>query len=424
MTEANEEIPIKHQQTDYFPHNSEVELQRLKEILKGKEVITIPLGDAGYIVHNANQEIVAEAPWVLLDFDDTAARATQDKRECWNKLQEMGIPEEVIQYCDKVSRIDFGRAGVIYEPELEMRLVSLALDYFRSGKSDIEELRKSLKQARATLVGQKNLDQYEIDEEVSTLYRQTRYTSSLYPDTISTLQRLRGGPEKPANIAILTYGDPEFQLIKTVRLLDEERDRVSQIWLSRVRKGDFFKTLLQLNPFRALPIKYTYPETPRNVGINFSDLQVMVTLFDDDPKQIESFNEIAQQEGIVGLGVIRVRRKGTKRSERDIRLGQRVGEIHPSDSYLDSNLYEATIRELSARMIEDFLLNQIQTHGDKALKDPKTPNLIEAIADYRGIASREARDSLLSKSGLARVGTFPTDDRDVNVEIWAGEKRK
>lgn len=411
------EAQILTPEIDPFPYSNEVELQKLREILKGRNVEIILLGQAGYIIHNPQREIIAEAPWILLDFDDTAARTTADKKECWQQLEEMGIPQEVIKYCDKISRIDFSRTGFLYQPQLEMRLITLALNYFRTGKKDIGELKKILTKARNVLVLQKKLGEYGIDPTVNSIYQQTRYTSTLYEDTIATITSLRGETERPNNIAILTYGDPIFQLTKVVRtgLLEH----INQIWLTRVRKGDYFQTLLSVNPFKNLSLKYTYKETPRNIGIDFKNWQIMVVLFDDDPKQVKSFNRIAQEEGIAGLGVIRVRRRGTKRFAQEIQLTRLTGEIHPSDTYLDSYLYELALIKLEARILENFLLTQLQKHGYHALTDPRAFSLIQVIATRQGTTYEEVKNRLLKRAGINRLGGFSDETSGTKVEIWS-----
>lgn len=70
-----------------FPWGEAEEQRRLLEILNGLNTELTPIPGAGYIVHNREQELMAEAPWVLLDFDDTAARTTQDKENCHEELQ-------------------------------------------------------------------------------------------------------------------------------------------------------------------------------------------------------------------------------------------------------------------------------------------------------------------------------------------------
>lgn len=330
------------------------------------------------------------------------------------------MPPVAVKLCDRLSRVDFGLDGEIYEPELEQRLVTLVLATIQTGGQDEGVLQQRLAEARSSMVLGRALASYPIDPRVRELYQRTRYTSTLYPDTVGTLHRLRGGTQRPTNMAILTYGDPVFQLAKTARLLATQEGGINQIWLTRVRKGDFFRNLLQVNPFRLLPLKYVYPETDRGAGINFQDWRIMVTLFDDDPRQVESFNSIAAKEKIAGLGVVRVRRAGVKRSDKPILVGHRAAEVIPSDTLLDTDIFQGAIDELSARLIEDFLIEMVNTHGVMALRDNQAPNLIAAIASCRSIDERSARDQFLQKAGLVNAGVFSTDDSESDIEIWSG----
>ena len=157
--------------------------------------------------------------------------------------------------------------------------------------------------------------------------------------------------------------------------------------MTRVRKGDYFEELITTNPFKELPMQYTYDETPRNVGIHFKDWHIMVQLFDDDPSQVDSFNEASKRLGLSALGVTRVRREGVKRAEKDTNIDRLVGEIKPTDSYVDTDLFMAIEGELRARIIEDYFVEQIGLHGAPTMYE-MVP-IIESLAQQRGITPAE-----------------------------------
>ncbi len=400
MTEDSELLSPSQPETDFFPLSPGEEHKRLQEIVKGQNVQVIPIANSGYMVYRNESEIIAEAPWVLVDFDDTAANTTYDKKErCWQTLQEkFNLPEEFVSLCDQLSRVDFGKAGKIYQPELEMRFITKALSLHKDGEKP-EKIEEALQNMRKELIDKKNLKDYPADKEITELYEQTRYTSTLYPDTITSLKTFKGDSPRPLNLAVLTYGDPEFQLTKTIDLFQQSEGSLGIILLTKVKKGDFFQALIQENPFKDLPIKYTYPETPREVGINFADWEIMVTLFDDDPKQVKSFNNFAQSENINGLGVVRVRRTGAKRSKLDVQIPEGSAQVKPSDSAIDTSLFIKVLELLEAKHIEQFLIREVSRRAFQAaetLLEGQASKYVNAIAQRRGINPEEVRGSLLS----------------------------
>ncbi|MBP9816056.1 hypothetical protein KBD09_02355 [Candidatus Woesebacteria bacterium] len=387
-------------EVEFFPLAPDDELEALKEIIGEREVDVRAIGDAGYFITRKGPHVIAEAPWALVDFDDTAAKTTSDKKDrCWPAVEGIGVSPDLVQFCDKISRVNFGEAGVIYEPELEMRLLTRAIEMAKSG-SDEGAIKLALADMRKEIVLNGAFNEHAVAEDVQGIYDETRYTSTLYPDVAETLTRLRGGEERPINVALLTYGDPQFQLRKTLSLIDDN-EALGSIFLTKVKKGDFFKSLLEDNPFADMPLQYTYPETERGVGINFRDWRVMVTLFDDDPSQVASFNTFAEEQGIPGLGVVRVRREGAKRSDRDLDIPRGSAEMRPSDTYLDAEIFEQALTRLEAIQMENFIVEALKEHHPQVLlAEPDVKDLIQAIANRKGLSFEEARSRILELAGV------------------------
>ena len=67
------------QESAEFPLSNQEELKRLRELVGKSEVEIIDLGEFGYVIHNNRNTIIAEAPWILLDFDDSTAETSKDK---------------------------------------------------------------------------------------------------------------------------------------------------------------------------------------------------------------------------------------------------------------------------------------------------------------------------------------------------------
>ncbi len=396
-------------EVEFFPLAPDDELKALKEIVGDREVEVRAVGDAGYFITRKGTHVVAEAPWALVDFDDTAAKTTYDKKErCWPAVEAMGISPDLVKFCDKISRVNFGEAGIIYEPELEMRLISRALEMAKAGNTD-DAIKLALADMRRDIVLNGAIADHAVAEDVQGVYDETRYTPTLYPDAPETLKRLHADESRPLNVALLTYGDPQFQLRKTLNLMDQS-DVLGSVFLTKVKKGNFFKSLLETNPFADMPLQYTYDETERGVGINFRDWRVMVTLFDDDPSQVESFNKFATDEGIAGMGVVRVRREGAQRSDRDVAIPRGSAEVRPSDTLLDSQIFEQTLSLLEAVQMESYLLDMLKEYPPQQVIDhPNVPGLISAIAQRRGQDFDTARANLLASAGV-KVGGLSIDE--------------
>lgn len=102
----------------------------------------------GYAVfpHNAEQQaqIIAGAPWIVMDFDDTIGRSSMTKVRAREKLiSQLGLDEDIIKFCDKIARCSFSdQHGAQYYAELEMRLLTFAhekkLDNSTESKQRIE----------------------------------------------------------------------------------------------------------------------------------------------------------------------------------------------------------------------------------------------------------------------------------------------
>lgn len=110
----------------WFPYSQEEELNNIHDILGARPAHVIPIGNAGYYIHNPQVPYIAEAPLILLDLDDTAIQYTAGKKECWKQLKEIGVRQETIMLCDSLARIQLGTER-LYEPEVEMRLLTHAL---------------------------------------------------------------------------------------------------------------------------------------------------------------------------------------------------------------------------------------------------------------------------------------------------------
>ena len=124
---------------------------------------------------------------------------------------------------------------------------------------------------------------------------------------------------------------------------------------------------------------------------------------------MERFNQLSQQNpGLYGLAAARIRRPTASRSGRALAEGLQVAF---SDTYLDVDLYHKALNELTARFLENFLLEMVQKHGLNALDDPQSNDILAGIAISRGIFPEDALRRFKSKVGL--VGVLSDDKNTV-----------
>ncbi len=387
-------------EAEYFPHTKELEIQKLKETLKGTEARVIPIGDSGYIIQIDTQKIIAEAPWILTDYDDTGAKTSEDKRECKRRLGEIGVLPDVIKYCDTEARVNFGEKGKIYEPELDKRFLTIALTEIKNGNLDLNVIQEKIDSAREQMLSSKDIQSFDVDVDIENIYKETRYTSTLYPDTISTLKSIKAiGGVADANLAVFTYGDPQFQLEKVLPLIQGEL--VNQVWLTKTQKGMFLEDLVKEGPFKDIEMDYAYPETPRGVGIDFAKWNIHVILFDDDPKQIANFNQSSTKLELENLSVFRVRRNNVKTTSTETIPQTSVGEIQMSDTILDTGLFTEALVEIYVRTVEKQVVENIKRAGNLNNIYQKDLDLIQLVGGFRGEGIIDTQNRLAQKAGIS-----------------------
>jgi hypothetical protein len=406
-------VPLS--ESDAFPRSKDQEYQHLQEMANEKGLGIKPIGELGYIAYNPENPYVAEAPLILLDWDDTAAQTSKDKEQCWAELASIGMDDDVIAYCDKKSRVVIGDEEATYEPELEMRLLSAAMNFAEHGRISFSpEMKASLDRIRKELIENLNLHDYPVRPEIQGIYDRTRFSSSLYPDTLQTIQDLSGTKEEPHNVSLLTYGDPSFQGAKVFDTV--KKSNLKFALLTNTRKGKFFQELIRLNGLSEIPTEYLHEETPRGVGIDFKGWNIPVILFDDDPKQVGSFRSIAEKENIAGLGVVRVRRQGVKRADQETERGTMIAEIRPSDTYLDTDLFAVALAELKDRIrnSEEFDKWFEEVEGElRQVAQMRRDNLILDLSpgelDEMGKLHAHVRRVFEGKDSLGGIGYIAID---------------
>jgi hypothetical protein len=345
MTESTTEFPLIGEigeglmidNLSLYPPESELTLLNNIAEKRNMPVSIIPVirdgQSLGYVIvpldQSRQRQIVAEAPMIFTDFDDTAAQTSSEKKRCWQLLEAEGIPAEVIAKSDKLARIAFGhKSGEIYEPELDMRLLTYAKNQLAAGIS-IEHVLESLKLKTTEYLDQiqakQTIDEIEpIDESIRAIFDQTRYAVELYPDTVDLLTALRDEHDVKSNVFVSTYGDPAFQFEKTVGLLHE--NTVQAVMLIKTNKGDFFDALFEQNPLKTLDLSY-WDENDVGKGIDLKAYANPVIVMDDDPNQVASLNKMAIEKGLPMVALWRQRSEEHKRGAIATPEGEYVWEL-------------------------------------------------------------------------------------------------
>lgn len=162
-----------------------------------------------------------------------------------------------------------------------------------------------------------------------------------YDDVISAATRL-GSPTDSihrTNVGVFTYGDPYFQLLKTLELMDKNPElALSQIWLSKVPKGQFIAEAVRRKITTDLDQEYVPPELEDYPGDSLSygsgyilgDTPHVVIMVDDDPRQLDSIlesNEFLAQSTGAQFVCIRSKRANTKMEKQTWNIVTPYGEL-------------------------------------------------------------------------------------------------
>lgn len=388
-----------------------VELNRIAE-RAGFEVTIIPIVEngvgLGYAVfaddETAQRGIVAEAPWVSVDADDTQIKYSINKKLCWRELKEnLGISSNIIQKCDKLARFEFFKDhGEVYEPELDMRLLTRAREMMGNEVPEeeiIEELEEYLQDLLDEYSSMKELKEgVEVNEQVGEIFGRTRFEVELYPDTEEVLRTMRErGGATYANVFTLTYGDGPFQFEKTLPMLKE--GLVQGIFLTKAKKGPFIRQLIKQNPFKELALSYRFKKD-EGQGVKPAEWMIPMIVMDDDPNQVESINNIAKEMEIPILAVFRQRSADHKRFEFETPQGEQVVELGRDENNMLTESVAALQEHLYAVAIEKVIVWNFEKWLEK----------LESEAMERAISTGEDVEAVIKANPRATVVDFFRDN--------------
>jgi hypothetical protein len=372
-------------------------------------VAIVPIGEddhnLGYMIvpkyagdRNPRRPIIIEAAIDFLDYDDTLAQTSKKKHECWSELEKLGISMSIVKHCDKMARLTFQAGqGSIYEPELDMRLLTHALSHLDLDESELKQEINNYLQQILSSRGSANeiFKTIPVDIAVRDIFNRTRFTVEPYPDTDEILRSLQGEFNEDnsmiSNVFVLTYGDPLYQFAKALPLLKD--GAVQAIFLTKARKGPFLKQLFKQDPFKhSTQIDAHHPVWHMNthtLNRGFDpEGEFPIALTDDDPEQVASVDELANELGFM-IAARRLLSPDQKRAGSPTPVGQRVIELHRDANLCITEDMKKIQVELYAQAIFAFLVRRFAEwvdarRGEIYKEDKKYPYVDEFLRGWYG----------------------------------------
>jgi hypothetical protein len=385
--------PIPFPETQIETKRLAVLIDKYKKEIGGFDIV--PVGNAGYILQSSRQKPMAGNDWVLFDYDDTLVATTEVKKKRLELycayIEKLGIDltdvqaKNVVEMTDKFSRWeDEADKGNIYHANVHMAALQWATNSIRESQEGPEETIDGISNQLKRIKTQQTQDQQPEETDpfyfrpkdkkfilrgadkmwskgIEDIFMQTMINPPQYDETIEAVKDT-GQPRSSIhriNTGIFTYGDPYYQLLKVFELIKKHPDfAFSQIWLTRVPKGEFVLKTVEENATSGLEQDYVPPYLEEYPGEGMSGGSGyilgpgnhVIVMMDDSPKELESivstnmflFNKTGAQ-----FVTVRSKRAGTKEADKSWQVVTKNGELDFSS------------REISAKIISDtFLINR------------------------------------------------------------------
>jgi len=371
-------------------------IEKYKDHLGDFDLISVN-NNAGYILQSKRHLPMAGNDWLIFDYDDTLAAYTQSKGprlelflKYFNKLNieiDDKKAKEIMDITDDFARWEEHKGeGKHYHVNSHMSALSWSTNKIKSNplkiddeiqdiKSTLDRIKKQLNDSNESqkddpfyLKNKKLIlrnDKRPWNESIEQIFMKSMISPPNYSDTISAGVKA-GSPKNSVhrtNIGIFTYGDPYFQLLKTFELMKNNQELpISQIWLTRVPKGDYIIQASQTGELRNLEQEYiaeglqeTGEEGPSyGSGYVLSQHPHIITMIDDDPKQLTSIfesNEYLKRNTGAQFVVIRTIRANTKAEKKEWQIETKYGVLDfTSESFNPNDISKVILinRYLSA----------------------------------------------------------------------------
>ncbi|HEV2354415.1 MAG TPA: hypothetical protein VGR89_09235 [Puia sp.] len=231
----------------------------------------IPVGDEGFIVRNHTHPVEPDADWVTFDLDDTLINYSEAKRARSAAYAEYlsdrdidfdaKLQGAVIAAADRFSRwTEPGGSSVTYHlsahiqsadwltAELAKIPANQRIDALVSFEDHLEQIKagESAETDPFYFRDGRLITRHRVpgDHGMEAVFRKSIAGGAPFDDTVDAMEQL-SQVEPRLNIAVFTRGTPDFQLTKQIELMRSRQIPVSEIWLTKDKKGDFFQTLAE-----------------------------------------------------------------------------------------------------------------------------------------------------------------------------------
>lgn len=356
-----------------------VELKRLQKLSERYEdsvgkVAIVEVPDSGFVLQFEKQRPMAGNDWLLADLDDTlvAYSTSKEKRHAlfneYIKNRGMSLSdaqsERLMELSDKFSRWKSNdKSGDQYHADAHMTSLQWAVNIVE--KSDrpvdetidqIEENLKIIKENPQEMTNfgdipffiRQNDRKFVVrggniwSKNLENVFTESMFKPERYADAIQAMKETSGPKDSihRTNLGLFTYGDPYFQTSKILELMQEHPDLpVSQIWLTKVPKGEFIKKLAETQTNRNLEQDYVPPELEDTEGEGLAygsgyalgQSEHVIVMFDDSPKELASIldsNQYLKDKTGASFVVVRSRRQETKEGKKDWTVDTKYGEVN------------------------------------------------------------------------------------------------
>lgn len=371
---------------------NQTEVKRINVLLeKNKDLLgdfdLVPVGEVGYILQSSKQRPMAGNDWVLFDYDDTLVATTEVKKERlklykeYLEEQNIQVTEDqastILNITDKFSRWEEKPGeGKLYHANSHMAVLQWATNIVRESKNDLsttmlglEEKLNKIKNELSQEAKPEKDDPFYFHPEtkklvlrsldkmwskgIEDIFLKSMINPPQYKETIEAVKTTSHPNDSihRTNVGVFTYGDPYYQLLKVFELMKQHPDfSISQIWLTRVPKGDFIVEAVKektTSKFKQDYVPSNLEEDPGE-GISYGSGYVLgqtdhvVVMLDDNPKELTSIlsaNSYLKENTKSEFVVVRSKRSGTKEEKRDWNVSTRYGELDfVNNSFLPNDI--------------------------------------------------------------------------------------
>lgn len=297
------------------------EAEKMRDVLRAYEphlgsFELVQVGDAGWVLQRQGRQMLAYPHIVVTcDVDDTLIATNKIKqlriKRFGTLLKERGseLPDEAVSDLMDASYAYSQRVLGKGTYNMDNHALVLAYAIGQSGTGQIPEDLET-----------------QVDPDMLTscqnILQETLHMIPQYHNTVAALEALgRQKEQEEMAINLFTYGTPPEQLVKSLNLLKNNsdlHDTIDQIWITKVPKDEFMKTVIKTGALKDLARRYRDGQERGGGDIFGSHSHVIVGL-DDSLQSVNSQSNIAStlQETGAELTLVRVRQQGAKDADKD-----------------------------------------------------------------------------------------------------------